>query len=203
MPAYTAPFGFEPVKRRDGLPYAGFTREYPIATGFATQLRRGDLVRLLDSGALAKCADTAAIAGADTTDSGILGIFMGCSYTDAVLGKTFRTYWTAATSAPDAVAMVVDDPRMLFRVAYVSGTTVISAQAYTDVIGKNVEVVQNTTATKFSDIAVTVTTSADGPPFRVVDVDRDSRATIASTTYTAVFVTYGVAAHAWTCIAPT
>ena len=200
MPAYTAPFGFEPVKRRDGLPYAGVTREYPIASAYGTALRRGDLVRVNTSGALIKADDTSAT---PTTTGGIMGVFMGCSYTDAVLGKTFRTYWTAATSAPDAVAMVVDDPRMLFRVAYVSGTTVISAQAYTDVIGKNVEVVQNTTATKFSDIAVTGTTSADGPPFRVVDVDRDSRATIASTTYTAVFVTYGVAAHAWTCIAPT
>ena len=58
MPAYTAPFGFEPVQRRDGLPYAGVVREYPIATGYATQLRRGDLVRLTTAGALAKATDT-------------------------------------------------------------------------------------------------------------------------------------------------
>jgi hypothetical protein len=195
MPVYTKPFGFEPVQRRDGLPYAGFTREYPIATGYATQLRRGDLVRLLDSGALAKAGDTTAIAGADTTDSGILGIFMGCSYTDAVLGKTFRTYWTASTAAADAVAMVCDDPDVVFRAVYVSGTTTVSAQTYAATIGKNLSVVQNTTATKLSDIAVSGVATTSTLPFRCVDVDRDSAAS--ATTYTALFVTYGVAMHAY------
>jgi len=200
MPVYTKPFGFEPVQRRDGLPYAGVVREYPIASAYGTALRRGDLVRVNTSGALIKATDTNAT---PTTAGGIMGVFVGCAYTDAVLGRTYRTYWTAATSAPDAVAMIVDDPRALFRVAYVSSGVTISAQAYADVIGKNVEVVQNTTATKFSDIALTGVTSADGAPFRVVDVDRDSRATIASTTYTALLVTYAINCHAWDCIAPT
>jgi len=199
MPVYTAPFGFEPVQRRDGLPYAGVVREYPIASAYGTALRRGDLVRVNTSGALIKAVDTNATA---TTIGGIMGVFMGCAYTDPVLGRTYRTYWTAATTAADEVAMVVDDPRVIFRVAYVSSTTVISAQAYTDVIGKNVEIVQNTTATKFSDIAVTGVTSTDGPPFRVVDVDRGSKSAAAAT-YTALLVTYGLAVHAWTCIAPT
>jgi hypothetical protein len=200
MPAYTAPFGFEPVQRRDGLPYAGVVREYPIATGYGTALRRGDLVRVNTSGALIKATDTDAT---PTTTGGIMGVFMGCAYTDAVLGRTYRTYWAASTAAPDAVAMIVDDPRVIFRVAYVSSGVTISAQAYADVIGKNVAVVQNTTATKYSDIAVSGVTSADGAPFRVVDVDRDSKATIASTTYTALLVTYALSVHAWTCIAPT
>jgi len=200
MPAYTAPFGFEPVQRRDGLPYSGVTREYPIASSYGTQLRRGDLVRVNTSGALIKATDTSAT---PTAIGGIMGVFMGCAYTDAVLGRTYRTYWTASTVAPDAVAMIVDDPLVIFRAAYVSSGVTISAQAYTAVIGKNVEVVQNTTATKFSDIAVSGVTSTDGAPFRVVDVDRASRATIASTTYTALFVTYAINVHAWKCIAPT
>ena len=199
MPVYTAPFGFEPVQRRDGLPYAGVTREYPIASAYGTALRRGDLVRVDTNGALIKADDTNAT---PTTTGGIMGVFMGCAYTDPVLGRTFRTYWTASTTAANAVAMVVDDPRVIFRVAYVSSGVTISAQAYTDVIGKNVEVVQNTTATKFSDIALTGVTSTAGPPFRVVDVDRASKSAAAAT-YTALLVTYGVAAHAWTCIAPT
>jgi hypothetical protein len=98
--------------------------------------------------------------------------------------------------------MVVDDPRVIFRVAYVSSGVTISAQLYADVIGKNVEVVQNTTATKFSDIAITGATSTDGNPFRVVDVDRGSK-TAAASTYTALLVTYAINCHAWACIAPT
>ena len=198
MPVYTKPFGFEPVQRRDGLPYAGVVREYPIASAYGTALRRGDLVRVNTSGALIKATDTNAT---PTAAGGIMGVFVGCAYTDAVLGRTYRTYWTASTSSPDAVAMIVDDPRALFRVAYVSSGVTISAQTYAATIGKNVEVVQNTTATKFSDIALTGVTSTDGAPFRVVDVDRDSAAS--ATTYTALLVTYAINCHAWDCIAPT
>lgn len=197
MPAYTAPNGFEPVSRRDGQPYAGTTREYPIASGYATQLRRGDLVYLISDGTLAKWAGTTALAGADTTDAGILGVFMGCSFTDPVLGKTFRTYWTASTVAADARAMVVDDRDMIFRAVYVSSGVTVSAQTYAATIGKNVSVIQNTTKTTTSDIAISGVNTTATLPFRVIDVDRDSNATAAGTTFTALFVTYNLSMHAW------
>ena len=197
MPIYTAPNGFEPVQRRDGLPYAGAVREYPIATGYATQLRRGDLVMLLSTGALIKWAGTTGVYNStDTTDAGILGVFMGCSYTDAVLGKIFRTYWTASTAAADAMAMVVDDPDVIFRAIYVSSGVTVSAQTYAATIGKNVSVIQNTTKTQTSDIAISGVATTGTLPFRVVDVDRDSAAS--ATTYTALFITYGITFHAWT-----
>lgn len=198
MPVYTAPNGFEPVQRRDGLPYAGVVREYPIATGYSTQLRRGDLVMVLSTGALIKWAGTTGVYNsADTTDAGILGVFMGCSYTDTVLGKTFRTYWTASTAAADAMAMVVDDPEVIFRAVYVSSGVTVSAQTYAATIGKNVSVVQNTTKTTTSDIAISGVNTTSTLPFRVVDVDKDSAAS--ATTYTALFITYGTTFHAWTC----
>lgn len=195
MPVYTAPNGFEPVSRRDGLPYSGATREYPIATGYGTALRRGDLVYLISDGTLAKWTGTTALAGADTTDAGILGVFMGCSYTDAVLGKTFRTYWTASTAAADARAIVADDRDLIMRAVYVSSGVTVSAQTYAATIGKNVSVVQNTTKTVTSDIAISGVNTTATLPFRVIDVDRDSAAS--ATTYTALFVSYGVAMHAW------
>lgn len=192
MPAYTAPNGFEPVSRRDGLPYAGATREYPIASGYATALRRGDLVRLNNAGALVKAADTTALTA---NVGGFVGIFMGCSYTDPVLGKTFRTYWTASTVAADAVAMVCDDPDIIFRAVYVSSGVTVSGQTYAAVIGKNLSIVQNATKTTSSDIAVSGVANTATLPLRVVDVDRDS--INASGTYTALFVTYGSAMHAF------
>lgn len=192
MPAYTAPNGFEPVSRRDGLPYSGATREYPIASGYGTALRRGDLVRLNNAGALVKAADTTALTA---NVGGFVGIFMGCSYTDPVLGKTFRTYWTASTVAADAVAMVCDDPDIIFRAVYVSSGVTVSGQTYAAVIGKNLSIVQNTTKTTSSDIAVSGVANTATLPLRVVDVDRDS--INASGTYTALFVTYGSAMHAF------
>lgn len=192
MPAYTAPNGFEPVSRRDGLPYSGATREYPIASGYGTALRRGDLVRLNNAGALVKAADTTALTA---NVGGFVGIFLGCSYTDPVLGKTFRTNWTASTVAADAVAMVADDPDLIFRAVYVSSGTTVSGQTYAAVIGKNVSIVQNTTKVATSDIAVSGAANTATLPLRVVDVDRDS--INAAGTYTAVFVTYGAAMHAF------
>lgn len=195
MPQYTAPNGFVPVSRRDGLPYAGATREYPIASGYATALRQGDLVYLISDGTLAKWTGTTALAGADTTDAGILGVFMGCSYTDTVLGKTFRTYWTASTVASDARAMVADDRDLIFRAVYVSSGVTVSAQTYAATIGKNVSVIQNTTKTTTSDIAISGVNTTATLPFRVVDIDRDS--VNSSGTFTALFVSYNLSMHAW------
>jgi len=198
MPVYASPNGFVPVQRRDGMPYAGATREYPIANAYNTQLRQGDLVRVTTAGALAKAADTDTI---PTTTGGFMGVFMGCSYTDAALGKTYRTYWTASTAATDAMAFIADDPKLVFRAVYVSTGVTVSAQTRAATIGKNVAVEQNTTKTKTSDIAVTGIAATATLPFRVLDVDLGSAATL--TTYTALFITYGIAAHAYDCIAPT
>jgi len=198
MPVYASPNGFVPVQRRDGMPYAGATREYPIANAYNTQLRQGDLVRVTTAGALAKAADTDTI---PTTTGGFMGVFMGCSYTDAALGKTYRTYWTASTAATDAMAFIADDPKLVFRAVYVSSGVTVSAQTRAATIGKNVGVIQNTTKTKTSDIAISGVATTATLPFRVLDVDPDSAATL--TTYTALFITYGIGAHAYECIAPT
>ena len=198
MPVYASPNGFVPVQRRDGMPYAGATREYPIANAYNTQLRQGDLVRVTTAGALAKAADTDTI---PTTTGGFMGVFMGCSYTDAALGKTYRTYWTASTAATDAMAFIADDPKLVFRAVYVSSGVTVSAQTRAATIGKNVGVIQNTTKTKTSDIAISGVATTATLPFRVLDVDPDSAATL--TTYTALFVTYGIGTHAYACIAPT
>lgn len=198
MPVYTSPNGFVPVHRRDGMPYSGAMREYPIATGYNSQLRQGDLVRVTTAGALDLVTDTDTI---PTTTGGFIGVFMGCAFTDAALGRTYRTYWTAGTAATNIVAMVADDPKLVFRAVYVSSGVTVSAQTRAATIGKNVGVIQNTTKTKTSDIAIAGAATTATLPFRVIDVDPDSAATL--TTYTALFVTYGIGVHAYDCIAPT
>ncbi len=187
MPAYTKPFGFQPIKRLGDLSYTNANQEYPITSGYATALRPGDIVALA-SGVIAKWTGTTTI-----PTGGVLGVFVGCSYTDPVLGKTFRTNWTAGTVASDAVALVVSDPTVLLRVAYVSGTTVVSGQTAAAVIGKNVAAVQNTTSTGTSDVAVTGAATTNTLPFKVVDVDRASAD--ASGNFTAVLVTYQPTMH--------
>lgn len=189
MPAFTKPFGLQPVNLIGGQPYAGSTREFTITSGYNTALRPGDIVRLA-SGVIAKETGTTSV-----TSGGVIGVFLGCSYTDPVLGKTFRQNWTAGTVAADAVAIVVDDSQVIFRAAYVSGTTVISGQTAAAVIGKNVALVQNTTSTTTSDVAVTGAATTNTLPLRVIGVDPESKDT--SGNFTAVLVKWNSTMHAY------
>jgi hypothetical protein len=189
MPAYTRPNGLEPVQRLDGLPYAGATRDVPIASGFGTALRPGDIVRIA-SGTIAKETGTTAV-----TAGGALGIFLGVKYTDPVLGFTNRTNWTAGTVAADAFAIVADDPQLIFRAVYVSSGVTVAGQTYAAVVGKNVALVQNTTSTGRSDVAVTGAATTNTLPLRVVDVDRASAD--AAGNFTAVFVKWNATMHAY------
>jgi hypothetical protein len=189
MPAYTKPVGLQPVQLIGGIPYAGATREYTITSGYATALRPGDLVAVA-SGVIAKVTATTTV-----PTGGVIGVFIGCSFTDPVLGKTFRTNWTASTVAADAVAVVAEDPKLVMRAVYVSGTTVVAGQTAAAVIGKNVALVQNTTSTGTSDVAVTGAATTNTLPMRVLDVDRESAD--ASGNFTAVFVTYNGIMHAY------
>lgn len=189
MPAYTRPFGLQPIQLVGGIPYAGAVREYPITSGFNTKLRPGDLVALA-SGVIAAVTATTTV-----PTGGVIGVFIGCSYTDPVLGKTFRTNWTAGTVAADAVAIVVEDPKAVMRVAYVSSGVTISAQTAAAVIGKNVALVQNTTSNGTSDVAVGSVATTNTLPLRVIDVDRDSAN--AAGAFTAVLVTYNGVMHAY------
>ena len=188
MPAYTKPFGFQPVNLIGGRVNAGSTREVPISANFATKIRYGDLVTIA-SGVIARDTATTGF-----TSGGVLGIFLGCSYTDATMGKVFRQNWVASTVASDAVAIVCDDPQMIFRVAYVSGTTVVTGLTYANAVGKNVAVVANDTSTVISDRAVTGIATTNTLPYRVIDVDRDSWT---GSLYSALFVTYNFGNHAY------
>lgn len=189
MPAYTRPFGLQPVQLVGGIPYAGATREYKITSGYNVALRPGDVVALA-SGVIAKHTGTTAV-----PTGGVIGVFLGCSFTDPVLGKTFRTNWTAGTVAADASAIVCEDPKAVFRAVYVSSGLVVAGQSAANVIGKNVALVQNTTSTGTSDVAITGIATTNTLPFRVIDVDPESAD--AAGNFTALFITYNGAMHAY------
>jgi len=190
MPAYTKPFGLQPVNLVGGIPFAGSTREYTLSSAYGTALRPGDIVGVA-SGVIAKETGTTSF-----TNGGVIGVFLGCAYTDATFGRIYRTNWTAAQAGTDPVAVVADDPNTIFRAAYVSGTTVISAQTAAATIGKNMSIVQNTTSTKNSDIALSGVATTNTLPMRCVDVDRDS--INSSGTFTAMLVKWNHTFHAYT-----
>ena len=169
-PTVSAPYGLKPVNLVGGLPFAGATRQFKIASGYGTGLFNGDLVKLVTGGTVEK--------DAGTTTATPVGVFLGCSYTDPTLGyKLFSQYWPASTVASDAVAYVCDDPDALFKVVAVSGTTVVAGYSIA-LIGSNVQLVQNagSTATGNSKVAILGTSSdtTNTLPIRVIDVVADT-----------------------------
>ncbi len=169
-PTIDGPYGLRPVKMLDNSPYNGATRLYRIASAYATNIFYGDVVKLVTGGTVER----------DTADAAMtpIGVFMGCTFTDPGTSQpTFKQYWPASTVASDAMAYVVDDPNVLFKVAVVSSGTTMSSLAITD-IGANLQMVDNTgsTTTGNSKIAANATSATTNTfPLRVVDVVTETK----------------------------
>lgn len=171
-PSVSAPYGLIPVGKMGGNVNNHAIRHIPIASAYATSVFNGDLVKLVAGGGIEK--------DAGTTTATPIGVFLGCFYTDADLGPTYKNYWPASTVASDAVAYVCDDPDQLFKVAIVSGTTTISStSALTSADrGANGTLVQNAglTTNGRSKVAVSHTSAATSTlPIRFVDFVEETK----------------------------
>lgn len=121
-PIVDAPYGFKPINRLDGLPYAGAMRQIPIANAYNQNIFYGDVVQI-SGGTIVRSSYTPATAPT-TPIAGTIGIFMGCSYTSPATGqKLFSQYYPASTAANDILAFVVDDPRALFKAVVTTQST--------------------------------------------------------------------------------
>ena len=195
-PTIDKTYGFKPVNRLDGLPYAGAIRQIPIAPDYATAILNGDTVQVNTSGY---------IIAASTTDSGnIVGVLVGCSYINSLSQPTFSQYYPAATSTSTnmAFAFVVDDPSAVFRVcATVAGST--TPTAYTRaIVGANVALVatvgSTTTGDSYYGIDGSSANTTNTLPVRVVDVIPDTatgNASVAATTYYEFLVKFNTAQY--------
>jgi hypothetical protein len=173
MASTSSPYGFKPVNELGGTPYAGSTRNIPIASGYNTNIYNGSLVYVQSTGYLAIATSTGADATTNgfpvgTTNTGCLGVFVGCSYTNpSTKQKVFSQYWPAGTVASDAVGIVVDDDRVIFQVQAAGSMTIAD-------LGANVylNAVQSTstgsTTTGNSNTAVNPTAVTTTAAFRVV-----------------------------------
>ena len=166
-PTVSAPYGLVPVNRIDGMPYAGATRQIPIAASYATAIFYGDTVKLDTSGFL--------VADTGTNNATPVGVLVGCQYVNSSGQKVQGQYYpaSASTATNYAMAYVIDDPMVAFKVAVVStGTTM--ATVGRAVVGANMALVQNTgsTVTGDSNVAVLSTSAAttNTLPVRVIDV---------------------------------
>jgi hypothetical protein len=170
-PVVSAPYGLKPIKLIGGQVFAGALRQIKIASGTATDIFFGDLVRVSSDGVIVKETGT-------TTITGVVGVFMGCQFTNPSTKQLqFQQYWPTGTVASDAMAFVSDDPDQLFKVAAVSSGTTIAFYGQT-VIGTNVALVQNAGSTASGNSAVAINGSTVAStvslPIRIVDAVPDT-----------------------------
>lgn len=112
MATTAAPYGLRPVNLIGGQPYAGSTRLIKINNAYAANIFYGQPVSINASGVVIADTGTSNVAA-----TGVVGVFVGCTYTDPNLNyKLFKQYWPSGTVATDAYAYVVDDPDVVMQI---------------------------------------------------------------------------------------
>ena len=189
MATSATPSGAEPVDTLSASgSFTGKVRHIKIANAYGTAIFYGDFVKLVSSGTVEKAAVTTSVV------AGIVGIFVGCSYTDPTTSQpTYSQFFPASTAADDIMAYVVDDPKLLFRMQ------ADEAIAQTG-LGNNVSAVNTAGSTSIGrsrnaldggSIATTNTL-----PLRVVDFVDGPTSTVGDA-FTDCIVTYLPLSHAY------
>lgn len=177
-PIVDGPYGFDPVNLIGGLPFAGSTRQLPIAYNYNTDIFNGDLVAIGTSGANIGYVVRATYP-VNTTNTTI-GVFMGCSYTNPTTKqKLFSQSYPANTAAGDIVAYIADDPTIVLKTAATTAAGVATIGSVSSlVLGLNLA--GNTltgsvsTGNSFGGVVGAAATTASAG-FRVVDIVRDTQ----------------------------
>ena len=167
-PTVSGPYGLQPINRVDGMPYAGATRTYGIASNYNTAIFYGDLVQIVTGGTIEKFTGT---------DAGFpVGVFVGVQFVNQQ-GQVLDGQYYAGTSMAQARAKVVIDSQACYKVAVTTDAGVMSSANLAS-IGSNMELVQGagSTATGNSGVSVEAGTEAVTATFvvRVIDVVRET-----------------------------
>ena len=160
-PTVSAPYGFQPINRQDGMPYAGATTQYPI-TSVSTAIYNGDLVNITTGGVVkSTVTDTSVITVANQANV-TAGVFMGCQYVNTQ-GQTVQAqYYPGNAAATTAIAYVVDDSMAAFKAAVTySGNSTVTTTT-NNAVGTNAALIQGTGSATTGDSAVSVSQPAAG-----------------------------------------
>ena len=177
-PTVTAPYGFKPINRVDGMPYAGAIQQLPITQAGA--IYNGDLVELAVGGNVASASSLTA--GAK------LGVLVGCQYTNST-GQTVQAQYYPGSSVTNAIAYVVVDSNAAFKVAVTNSSGAISTVTKA-AVGTNVTALVNTPSATTGNSAQSILNTSPAAtatfPLRVIAVVPETATS--ATTYTEVIV---------------
>ena len=189
-----APYGLRPVKRVDGMPYAGATDTFLIdPAGEATNIFNGQVVIIGADGYLAISTAT----GADITTNnlggsgvGAIGVFVGCEYVNAQGQVIHSQYYPSGTTGV-VKAKVVTDPNVIFQ-AQLDGSgdqTVLGTNTFFAAV-QSTSTGSTRTGNSTSALDATVQTAAAA--FRIVGF-----ASTPGDSYTDVYVKFNPSAHSY------
>jgi hypothetical protein len=172
-PTVDSPYGLKPVNLIGGQVFAGSTRLMEIASGYATSIFYGDLVKRISDGTIQK--DTG------TTTATPCGIFLGVQFTNQSTGQVQQQQYYPASQAiasgSKIFAVVADDPDTLFQVVSCSSGTTVAGMGIA-AIGSNIALIQNagSTVTGNSKVAIDEGTqdTTNTLPIRIIDVVRET-----------------------------
>ncbi len=169
MSTTSSGYGFVPVKRSDGMPYAGAQDSFLITpAGVAQNIGYGSVVEIA-----AGYVQLASGTGADATTNnlggntiGALGVFVGCEYVNAEGQLIFAQYYPSGTA--NATAYVITDPGVTFQVQ-ADGAIAQTALGHNAPLtaAQNATTSVNT-ATGKSNVALDATTATATKAFKVI-----------------------------------
>ena len=184
-PTVDKPYGLKPINLIGGQVFSGSTRMYNIDYAYSTDIFYGDFVALV-RGNLERISVTTGTAGT------VVGIFLGCSYTNPTTKqKQFSQYWPASTAAGDAVAYVCDDPDTVFQAAVCSSGTTIASGARA-MIGQNLECLNSSGDANTGNSRNALAAPTDTPattsslPIRVIAVVPETAVSLGTASYTSI-----------------
>jgi hypothetical protein len=195
MATTAAPYGLRPVKRVDGMPYAGATESFLIdPAGEATNIFYGQVVILGADGYIAISTATGGDIGANNLGGngvGALGVFVGCEYINAQGQLIHSQYYPSGTTGV-VKALVVTDPNVIFQ-AQCDGA-VTQADLGTNTFFAAVQSTSTgSTRTGNSTTALDATVQAAAAAFRIVGF-----ASTPGDAFTDVLVKFNPTAHSYT-----
>ena len=203
MASTASPYGLRPVNQLGGTPYAGATRTYLIdPAGTASNIYNGSPVYVNASGYLAVATATGADATTNgfpigTANTGIVGVFVGCSYYNAQGQLIFSQYYPTGVTGV-IQASVVDDPNVVFQVQSAGSVTqaAVGANLFfsTGAVATGSTTTGNSTASVVAGSSAVTTTAA----FRVVGFPNVQGFSVVGDAYTDVYVKINPGYHSYT-----
>jgi len=186
-PTVSAPYGFKPINRFDGMPYAGATMLMAVTSGQAVYT--GQVVKQVAGGTISPVADL------NQESLYAVGVVTGVQYTNST-GQTVQAQYAPASGVTNVLAYVVVDPAANFKVAVTNSSSAMSTVTAA-VVGANILGLTGTGSATTGDINSSVIASSAAATathlFRVIAVVPETAAS--ATTYTEVIVKFNGTWH--------